>query len=244
MNNSLESIKIVDQSRNSEVDVLINPDQSFFELLASAKRIKTNLFEGEIELKYRNPSNNRWVKVGKSEPLEQYVNKGVFTFYSYKPSPFHFFKNQSKKNASIYSDRYFSAKSNYATVSKRLIALIIDFFIITIISGLAVSVLKLPSIIFGSYLVLGWLYFAIMESSRTRATLGKKMMGLYVTDQFGRQLTFGVASLRYFSKFISAMPAFIGFMIAWVTPKKQACHDLLAGTLVIDSQSFQLKQNF
>ena len=43
-----------------------------------------------------------------------------------------------------------------------------------------------------------WLYFALMECSTWQATLGKKALGLYVTDLAGERITFGRASGRYF----------------------------------------------
>src|SRR5262245_51317167 len=42
-----------------------------------------------------------------------------------------------------------------------------------------------------------WLYFAVSESSRRRATLGKRLLGLYVGDLGGRPVDFWQASLRF-----------------------------------------------
>lgn len=79
----------------------------------------------------------------------------------------------------------------------------------------------------------GWLYFAVMESSRLQATLGKKMVGLQVTDDAGRRIGFGKATGRHFSKFLSAVILGLGFlMIAW-DDKKRGLHDRAAGTLVL-----------
>ncbi|MGA7853714.1 MAG: RDD family protein [Candidatus Acidiferrales bacterium] len=81
--------------------------------------------------------------------------------------------------------------------------------------------------------VLNWLYFSLFESSGWQATLGKKALGLEVTDLAGRRISFGRATGRFFGKYISAIILFIGFMMAGFTEKKQALHDILAGTLVI-----------
>lgn len=78
-----------------------------------------------------------------------------------------------------------------------------------------------------------WLYFALMESSSYQATLGKMACGLIVTDMEGRQITFGRATGRYFSKIISKIILYIGFMMAGWTERKQALHDMIASTLVI-----------
>ena len=49
---------------------------------------------------------------------------------------------------------------------------------------------------YGIGLVLTWLYFSIMESSEAQATLGKRAMGLIVTDTDGYRLSFGRATGR------------------------------------------------
>lgn len=81
--------------------------------------------------------------------------------------------------------------------------------------------------------VLNYLYYALMESSAWQATLGKKALGLYVTDMTGRRISFGRATGRFFGKIISAMILFIGFIMAGFTEKKQALHDMMAGCLVL-----------
>jgi len=81
--------------------------------------------------------------------------------------------------------------------------------------------------------VLNWLYYALLESSAWQATLGKKALGLEVTDMEGRRISFGRATGRFFAKIISSIILLIGFIMAGFTEKKQALHDMIAGTLVI-----------
>ena len=82
-------------------------------------------------------------------------------------------------------------------------------------------------------LLLTWLYHALMESSEWQATLGKKVLGLVVTDMAGRRVSFGRATGRHFAKIITNMvPAFIGYIMAGFTERKQALHDMIAGCLV------------
>lgn len=79
-----------------------------------------------------------------------------------------------------------------------------------------------------------WLYYAVTESSSWQGTLGKKVIGLYVTDMQGRRLSFGHASGRFFSKIITGMiPLAIGYIMAGFTERKQALHDMIAGCLVL-----------
>jgi uncharacterized RDD family membrane protein YckC len=83
-------------------------------------------------------------------------------------------------------------------------------------------------------LLLTWLYHALMESSEWQATLGKKVLGLVVTDMAGRRVSFGRATGRHFAKIITNMvPAFIGYLMAGFTERKQALHDMIAGCLVL-----------
>ncbi len=83
-------------------------------------------------------------------------------------------------------------------------------------------------------LVLTWLYHALMESSEWQATLGKKALGLVVTDMAGQRVSFARSTGRHFGKIITNMvPLFIGYIMAGFTAKKQALHDMLAGCLVL-----------
>jgi uncharacterized RDD family membrane protein YckC len=79
-----------------------------------------------------------------------------------------------------------------------------------------------------------WLYHALMESSEWQATVGKRLLGLVVTDMAGRRVSFGRATGRHFAKIITNMvPAFIGYIMTGFTEKKQALHDMIAGCLVL-----------
>ena len=78
-----------------------------------------------------------------------------------------------------------------------------------------------------------WLYFSLMESSSWQATLGKKALGLYVTDLNGNRISFGRASGRYFGKILSSLTLTIGYIMAGFTEKKQALHGMIAGCLVM-----------
>jgi len=87
-------------------------------------------------------------------------------------------------------------------------------------------------------LLLTWLYHALMESSEWQATLGKKALGLVVTDMVGRRVSFGRSTGRHFAKIITNMvPALIGYIMAGCTEKKQALHDMIAGCLVLRRNS-------
>lgn len=90
------------------------------------------------------------------------------------------------------------------------------------------------------YLVASWLYWGLMESSSWQATLGKKAIGLWVTDLAGNRPTFGRASGRFFAgRGIGFVPSIGGLyflidcIMAGFTEKKQALHDMIASCLVV-----------
>ncbi len=84
--------------------------------------------------------------------------------------------------------------------------------------------------------LLYWLYFALMESSEWQATLGKRAVNIKVTDLDGNRISFLRATGRFFGKILSSLILLVGYIMAAFTEKKQALHDILAGTLVVQNQ--------
>jgi uncharacterized RDD family membrane protein YckC len=81
--------------------------------------------------------------------------------------------------------------------------------------------------------MLGWLYYAFMESSAKQATLGKMALGIMVTDGQGRRVSFARATGRYFGKIISNIILYIGYIMIAFTARKQGLHDIMADCLVV-----------
>jgi uncharacterized RDD family membrane protein YckC len=86
-------------------------------------------------------------------------------------------------------------------------------------------------------LVLNWLYFSLQESGAAQATIGKKALGLKVTNLSGDRISFGQATGRFFGKYLSAIILFIGYLMMLWDEKKQTLHDKMAGTLVLKQVS-------
>jgi uncharacterized RDD family membrane protein YckC len=145
----------------------------------------------------------------------------------------------------------YSAYSRYAGFWRRFVAIIIDGIIVGIIGSifrflLLGAVLDSPgraaaaSALYALFsLVIQWLYYTLMEASSNQATLGKMALGIVVTDLEGRRISWGRANARYWSKIISAVIFMIGFIMAGFTEKKQALHDMIAGTLVVVKDSYR-----
>jgi uncharacterized RDD family membrane protein YckC len=127
--------------------------------------------------------------------------------------------------------------NSYSGFWSRFIALLIDTI-----------VLLVPNLIFVSFgvgfigIIISWLYFAIMESSLIQATLGKMALRIIVVDLKGNRISFLKATLRYFSKVISAAIFFIGFLMVAFTDKKQGYHDMIANTFVIKKSFIKSEQ--
>ncbi len=72
-----------------------------------------------------------------------------------------------------------------------------------------------------------------MESSEAQATLGKRALGIIVTDLNGARIIFYRATGRHFGKIVSSITLGFGFIMAGFTEKKQALHDKMFDCLVV-----------
>ncbi|PTX18193.1 putative RDD family membrane protein YckC [Pontibacter mucosus] len=138
----------------------------------------------------------------------------------------------------------------YASFWKRMAAFFTDTLIISFFMSLFVlpvigidtipeltdieGRLKLQGLVF----LVAWLYFASFESSSRQATLGKQVFGIFVTDTEGYRLSFLRASGRYFGKVVSNLTLLIGYLMAAFTRRRQALHDKIAGTLVLQHPGY------
>jgi uncharacterized RDD family membrane protein YckC len=133
----------------------------------------------------------------------------------------------------------------YAGFWRRAAAALIDALILVLVTavvgaGLGVLLYSGPSdfrtveaLIRVFLFIAAWLYFARMESGPWQATLGKRVMGIQVTDLEGRPISFKRATGRHFGKIVSSIIFYIGFLMAAFTKKKQGLHDLMAGCLEV-----------
>jgi len=148
----------------------------------------------------------------------------------------------------------FPTEDNLSSYWWRLLAYLIDFILLSIISGFVLSILitsgvvamdissyesiaKMPpaellevQMLFNLFIVL---YNSICEASPMKGSLGKKISGLVVVDADGLALKFPKALLRSFARVFSVFFYGFGtFSIFW-SQYKQAMHDFLAKSYVI-----------
>jgi uncharacterized RDD family membrane protein YckC len=77
------------------------------------------------------------------------------------------------------------------------------------------------------------LYEGLLVASSKQATVGKMVFRIKVTDLDGRRLSMGRSFGRHFAKYVSDFTLLIGYLVQPFTARRQALHDIIAGTLVI-----------
>ena len=82
-------------------------------------------------------------------------------------------------------------------------------------------------------ILIWWIYCAGFNSSVLQGTPGKKLCSLKVVDYDGNRISFGKASIRYFSSILSCCIMIVGYLMVIWTERRQALHDMIAGTVVV-----------
>ncbi|VVB58970.1 RDD family protein [Candidatus Anstonella stagnisolia] len=140
-----------------------------------------------------------------------------------------------------------SKKPKYVGFWARLVAYIIDSIasqiamiilllpVILLINNQSPVMLQIAGISYALFVIAAVLlaYYVYAESSAWQATLGKKLLGMKVTDLKGKRISFLRSLGRNLAKILSAIPVDAGYIMIGFTEKKQGLHDMLAGTLVV-----------
>lgn len=136
------------------------------------------------------------------------------------------------------------APQYYASPDVRMLAVVIDyllvfgFYIVLLLVVLsfvtseylkvALSVTTLPLIPL-TKLTLG----VFMECSSRQGTFGKSWLGIKVTDEKGRRISFFRSLARNAFKIVPILTLGIGYLTGFFNQKQQCLHDLMARTVVI-----------
>lgn len=94
------------------------------------------------------------------------------------------------------------------------------------------------ALVYVLYPLVSGLYYVLQESSGAQATLGKRAVGIKVTNNQGRRLSRGHALGRWASHLLCYFTMYIGYIMAGFTDRKRGLHDMVASTLVVDRWAY------
>ncbi|AOX62063.1 RDD family protein [Stenotrophomonas bentonitica] len=140
----------------------------------------------------------------------------------------------------------------YAGFWKRYAAYFIDYILLTVVtlplsmiinltgagSGNESVQVALTLVVMLLSMVISIGYYAGFHASRGGATLGKMAVGIKVVRGNGERISFLRAFCRYLATIVSSLILMIGFIMAAFTERKQALHDMMCDTLVVDKWAF------
>lgn len=252
----MEPVVLIDKAKGKEIHIIVPTNYCFQYMMDQARRIYPDLFQGNWQLSYINSATKSNETISADLSVGNFIERGIDTFYwayqkqsfrvsvsSDQQSGWHFRQKEAVRgqrqvntqnswganvsnvgNVAILQTQGMVA---YGDLGKRLVAFLIDLVVL----GIMVRMFRG----FSAFLV-WWLYFALLDSSQQQGTLGKVIMGLKVTDMNGNRIKFGTAAVRGLLKTIlsSGFTLGIGLLVAVFTEKRQALHDLLAKTMVVE----------
>lgn len=111
-------------------------------------------------------------------------------------------------------------------------------------AGIAMMLIMYPIMI-----LLPGVYFGWMHASGKQASLGKMAVGVKVVRGDGSRITFWRGFLRYMAYFLfTLLTCGLGVLIsgamAGLTERKQALHDMICDTLVVDKYAFTANKDW
>jgi uncharacterized RDD family membrane protein YckC len=151
------------------------------------------------------------------------------------------------------ADWAYATNSNevvYGGFARRFLALMLDSLILWVISVALFVVLAIiigtsaqgnPQYFLWAYpamFLISLLYSSVQESSSHQATFGKRALGIKVADLDGNPIGWGRAVGRWFGRILSGFLLCIGYLMSLFTSRKQALHDMLASTVVVDRWAY------
>ena len=143
-----------------------------------------------------------------------------------------------------------SADHDYAGIGRRVLAHLVDAIVVLIIylvigyqvaartGGLTDGGFDMeggPALVaIGLTFLASMIYFAVMESSRSGKTFGKRLAGIRVANADGGKAKFGQALTRNILRLIDGLVFYIvGIILIWRSDRNQRLGDRVAHTIVL-----------
>ena len=79
---------------------------------------------------------------------------------------------------------------------------------------------------------IGIVYLCYFIASKKQATLGKRLLGIYVANPDGSKLSWQKSLARALSSILTSMTLGLGFILLIFTKEKTALHDIICNTRV------------
>lgn len=130
-----------------------------------------------------------------------------------------------------------------ATFGSRAAAYIIDGFIVSIISGIAIGMTGRGES-FAISALISFLFFWYFCTRNDGQTPGKAMMRIKIVKTNGEPMTSGDVILRLIGYWVSSVCLGLGFIWAAFDSKGQAWHDKMAGTYVVETEPEKKKKKY
>ena len=126
----------------------------------------------------------------------------------------------------------------YGPLGSRGLAFFLDMVLVNLLHlVVAKAAIALQVQLWNWTLVIPALYLGLLPATPLQGTLGKRMVGLRICDRSGKRI--GV--LRSLLRLVAFVPSIgivgAGFLLAAFTPRRQALHDLAAGTFVVNREA-------
>jgi uncharacterized RDD family membrane protein YckC len=125
-----------------------------------------------------------------------------------------------------------------ASFFRRLGASLIDGIILIVISLIlqAAGGKTLGTVL---TIVIGIAYIGFFEGSASGQTVGKRVLGIRVIDyRTGGPIGYGRGVLRYFARYISAIPCLLGYFWMLWDKERQTWHDKLISDVVVPTSAY------
>ncbi len=140
----------------------------------------------------------------------------------------------------------------YAGLQLRIVAFILDILVLISFGMLFVAAIlallvidsdsgnpsdrafQISAGILGFYLVAFVPLYHVLLWSWRGQTVGKMAVRIKVQSRSGGPLSLGQSALRLLGYVVSALPIFLGLVIAVFDRERRAFHDILAGTVVVE----------